>query len=57
MDQVYIEVQEQSGNWQRGGMTNNQPMEINVRLNEAQARNGGRRVRAVTINGQLVDIR
>jgi len=57
MDQVYIEVQEPSGNWQRVGQTSNQPGEINIRLNEAQAKNGGKRVRAVTINGQLVDIR
>lgn len=56
MDTVQVQVQDSSGNWRTYAITGNHPLQIIDAMRRLSAEFPGNRVRAVDMNGKLVDI-
>ena len=56
MDQVQIQVQDDSGNWRTYVITNNIPAQIRTEMRLLKSQFPDKRVRAVTMDDRFVDI-
>ena len=56
MDNVQIQAQDSTGNWRTYMVTVNEPQMIFIRMEELQRQFPNFRIRAVTMEGRLVDI-
>ena len=53
---INIQAQDTSGNWRTYATTLNNPQQIRQRMNELQRQYPNYRIRAVDMNGSIVDI-
>jgi hypothetical protein len=56
MDQVQIQVQDDSGNWRTYVITNNIPAQIRTEMRLLKSQFPDNRVRAVTMDDRFVDM-
>lgn len=56
MDSVQLQVQDETGNWRTYGITGNVPIQILDGMRQLQWQFPNARIRAVDMNGRLVDI-
>lgn len=55
-DRVEIQIQDITGNWRTVHNTENVPQQIAIEMRSVQSRYPDRRVRAITLVGQLLDM-
>ena len=53
---IKIQLQDDTGNWRDGSVTRNIPAMIIAAMRQLESQYPGKRIRAVTMDGRIVDI-